>query len=57
VRLSYELPYPNNAATVKLPTTYGGRLLVVAPPSVQLTGDGLQMAGQEQGMNITSAPM
>jgi len=53
VRLSYELPYPNNAATVKLPTSYGGgRLLVVAPPGVQLTGDGLEMAGQEQGMNI-----
>jgi hypothetical protein len=53
VRLSYELPYPNNTATVKLPTQYGGgRLLVVAPPSVKLTGDGLQMAGQEQGMNI-----
>ena len=53
VRLSYEVPYPNNSATVKLPTAYGGgRLLVVAPPSVQLTGDGLQMAGQEQGMNI-----
>lgn len=53
VRLSYELPYPNDAATVKIPTTYGGgRLLVVAPPTVKLTGDGLQMAGQEQGMNI-----
>ncbi len=53
VRLSYELPYPNNKIAVKLPTLYGGgRLLVVAPPSVQLTGDGLQMAGQEQGMNI-----
>ena len=53
VRLSYELPYPDNAATVKLPTHYGGaRLLVVAPPSVQLSGDGLRMAGQEQGMNI-----
>jgi hypothetical protein len=53
VRLSYELPYPNNAATLKLPTQYGGgRLLVVVPPSVQVTGDGLQMAGQEQGMNI-----
>ena len=53
VRLSYEVPYPNNSATVKLPTAYGGgRLLVVAPPSVQLRGDGLQMAGQEQGMNI-----
>jgi hypothetical protein len=53
VRLSYELPYPGNAATVKIPTVYGGgRLLVVAPPGVKLTGDGLQMAGQEQGMNI-----
>src|SRR5437016_1603161 len=30
VRLSYELPYPNNKITVKLPTAYGGgRLLVV----------------------------
>lgn len=53
VRLSYELPYPNNSTTVKLPTTFdGARLVVVAPPSVQLTGDGLQMAGQEQGMSI-----
>jgi len=53
VRLSYEVPYPNNTATIKLPTAYGGgRLLVVAPPTVQLSGDGLQMAGQEQGMNI-----
>jgi hypothetical protein len=53
VRLSYELPYANNKIAVKLPTLYGGgRLLVVAPPSVTLTGDGLQMAGQEQGMNI-----
>ncbi|HVH50477.1 MAG TPA: hypothetical protein VM781_02330, partial [Candidatus Bathyarchaeia archaeon] len=47
------LPYANNKIAVKLPTVYGGgRLIVVAPPSVQLTGDGLQMAGQEQGMNI-----
>jgi len=53
VRLSYQLPYPNDSATVKIPTTYGGgRLLLVAPPTVKLTGDGLQMAGQEQGMNI-----
>jgi Carboxypeptidase regulatory-like domain len=53
VRMSYELPYPNDAATVKLPTAYGGtRLLVAAPPSVTVTGDGLQPAGQEQGMNI-----
>jgi hypothetical protein len=53
VRLSYQLPYPNDQATVKIPTIYGGgRLLLVAPPTVKLTGDGLQMAGQEQGMNI-----
>src|SRR5712664_2136601 len=53
VRFSYELPYPGNAATVKIPTTYpGGQLLVVAPPSVQVSGDGLAPGGQEQGMNL-----
>jgi len=53
VRLSYELPYPNSSATVKLPATYGGmRLLLVAPPGVTLTGDGVTAAGQEQGMNV-----
>jgi len=53
VRLSYELPYTNNAAIVKLPATYGGmRLLLVAPPGVTLTGDGVTPAGQEQGMNV-----
>jgi hypothetical protein len=53
VRLSYELPYPNNSATVKLPAAYGGmRLLLVAPPGVTLTGEGITSAGQEQGMNV-----
>lgn len=53
VRYSYKLPYPGNAATVKIPSLYpGGRLLVVASPTVQVTGDGLTPAGQEQGMSI-----
>ena len=53
VRLSYELPYPNNAATLKLPAAYPGmKLLVVAPPGVTVTGDGLTSAGQEQGMMV-----
>jgi hypothetical protein len=53
VRFSYELPYPGNAASVKLPTVYpGARLVIVAPPSVQVSGDGLQSGGQEQGMNL-----
>ena len=53
VRYSYEVPYPNNAATVKMPMTYSvARLLVVAPPSVQVSGEGLQSGGQEQGMSV-----
>jgi hypothetical protein len=53
VRYSYELPYPGNAATVKIPTIYpGSRLLVVAPPSVRISGSGLAPGGQEQGMNL-----
>lgn len=53
VRYSYELPYANSTATVKIPTVYpGGRLLVVAPPTVQISGDGLNPGGQEQGMNV-----
>ena len=53
VRLSYELPYTGNSATVKIPTIYpGGRLLIAAPPSVQISGDGLAPGGQEQGMSL-----
>jgi hypothetical protein len=53
VRFSYVLPYPGNAATVRIPTTYpGGRLVVAAPPSVEISGDGLAPGGQEQGMNL-----
>jgi hypothetical protein len=54
VRYSYEIPYGNNTATVKIPpSAYAARrLLVVAPPSVQIVGEGLQAGGQEQGMAI-----
>jgi hypothetical protein len=53
VRYSYEFPYEGNAATVKISTVYpGGRLLVAAPPSVHISGEGLALSGQEQGMNI-----
>ncbi len=59
IRLSYELPYPGNAATVKLPAAYPGlKMLVVAPPGVTVSGDGLKPAGQEQGMMVyTHDPM
>ncbi|HEY6264608.1 MAG TPA: carboxypeptidase-like regulatory domain-containing protein [Candidatus Acidoferrum sp.] len=53
VRYSYEIPYPGNGATVKISTIYpGGRLIVVAPPTMQVSGDGLAAGGQEQGMNL-----
>jgi hypothetical protein len=53
VRLSYEVPYANNSAALKLPATYpGAKLLVVVPPGITVTGDGLTAAGQEQGMMV-----
>ena len=53
VRYSYEIPYPSNAATIKIPTVYpDAKLLVLGAPTLQITGDGLEANGQEQGMNI-----
>ena len=54
VRYSYEIPYPNNTAALKIPPSPYPvrRLLVVAPPTVQISGEGLLSGGQEQGMNV-----
>jgi hypothetical protein len=53
VRFSYEVPYPGNAATIKIPTVYPeAKLLVLGAPTLQIAGDGLEASGQEQGMNI-----
>jgi hypothetical protein len=53
IRLSYQLPYTNNSASFGLPATYpGAKMLVVVPPGVTVTGDGLVAAGQEQGMMV-----
>ena len=53
VRLSYQLAYPDSRATLLLPSVYGvEHLVVLAPPSVQVKGDGLQPSGTEQGMNL-----
>jgi hypothetical protein len=53
IRLSYEIAYPGSATSVKLTAVYPGvKMLVVAPPGVTITGDGLTQAGQEQGMML-----
>ena len=51
IRLSYEMPYSASATSLKLTAVYPGvNTLVVVPPGVTITGDGLTAAGQEQGM-------
>jgi hypothetical protein len=53
LRYTYELPYPGNSANVKIPTVYPGvHLIIVAPPTMLIGGDGLQPGGQEQGLNV-----
>jgi hypothetical protein len=53
MRYSYEIPYPGNTTTVKLATIYPAvRLLVVASPTMQISGEGLESGGQEQGMSV-----
>ena len=53
VRYSYEMPYPGNVTSIKLPTVYpDAKLLLLGAPTLQIGGDGLQPNGQEQGMNI-----
>jgi hypothetical protein len=57
VRYSYDGPYAGNTASLKIPTIYpGGRLLVTAPPGLQVSGDGFASAGQEHGMNLYLRP-
>lgn len=59
IRLSYSMPYPDNKAAVALPSSYSDvKLLVVAPPGMALSGDGLTPSGQEQGMMVyTHVPL
>ena len=53
MRYAYEVPYPGNTATVKVATIYPAeRLLVVAAPTMQISGEGLESGGQEQGMSV-----
>lgn len=59
IRLSWAVPYPGNTASVPLPASYPDvKMLVVAPPGMTVTGDGLNPSGQEQGMLVfTHAPL
>jgi Carboxypeptidase regulatory-like domain len=53
IRISYTLPYSGNHAAVRSISPYNiQQLFVGAPPSVQISGEGLSPAGQNQGFNV-----
>jgi hypothetical protein len=53
VRISYKVPYPGNQITLKNVSSYStDRVIIAAPPSVQISGDGITPAGQDQGFNV-----
>jgi hypothetical protein len=53
VRMSYKIPYANNETKLTFVSPYAAdRVGIFVPPTVQVTGDGLTPAGQEQGLNV-----
>jgi hypothetical protein len=55
VRISYVVPYTGNAASIKEFSTHdAARVLLVAPPTMQVSSPGFNPAGTEQGFNVFS---
>jgi 5-hydroxyisourate hydrolase-like protein (transthyretin family) len=53
VRLSYEMSYAENRATLRLSSPYAlTRMVLIAPPQLQISGGGFAPAGMEQGWNL-----
>ena len=58
VRLSYQIPYPSNQTKLRFSADYAiDRVMLVAPPSVQVTSEGFSPAGTEQGFNLYTRDM
>ncbi|HEV2298788.1 MAG TPA: carboxypeptidase-like regulatory domain-containing protein [Candidatus Acidoferrales bacterium] len=50
IRLSYQLSYPSNQATIRTSSPYAAqKVILVAPPGLQVIGAGFSPAGTEQG--------
>jgi len=53
VRFAYALPYASNQATLKTTSPYpAARVLLAAPPPVEVSSDGFTSAGTEQGWKL-----
>ena len=55
VRLSYVVPYSGNRASFREASAYDAqRVLLVVPPTMQVSSPGFNAAGTEQGFNVFS---
>jgi hypothetical protein len=55
VRLSYTVPYADNRVSLRESSTYDAqRVLLVIPPTMQVSSPGFNAAGTEQGFNVFS---
>ncbi len=53
VRFSYQVPYPSSRTKLQIPTLYpAARVILAAPPSVDVESDGFSPAGSQQGWNV-----
>jgi hypothetical protein len=53
VRLAYKMPYPGNHLMLRNVSPYATeRLIIAAPPTMQIAGAGIAPAGQDQGFNV-----
>lgn len=53
VRISYQMPYKDNQATINAPAPYAiQRVLLAVPPGIKILSAGFTPAGQEQGYDI-----
>jgi hypothetical protein len=53
VRLSYQVPYTSNQATLRLTSAYAAEnVFLLAPPSMKIESAGFSPAGQEQGFTL-----
>jgi hypothetical protein len=53
VRLAYKMPYPSNHLMLRNVSPYATqKLIIAAPPAMQIAGAGISPAGQDQGFNV-----
>jgi hypothetical protein len=53
VRISYQVPYASNQATIQAPSVYDVQnILLAVPPGMQVSAPGFSAAGTEQGFEI-----